>query len=102
VPRLRIWKWPMCGAASRSSGTAAAISRSRSRAAWRVIAPATSWPFSRRLPVSSATPLTSMRCAGRASRSASMGTRLCPPARTLASSPYSARAETASAAVRGA
>src|SRR5438876_199117 len=46
--------------------------------------------------------LRSTRCAGRASRKLSSGTRLWPPASTLASSPSSASSESASSRVVGA
>ena len=91
------------GVARPRSGTAAATSASRSIARWRVIAPMVSVPFGRAsTPVSSATRLRSTRCAKRVRRSASIGTRLWPPASGLASSACSARSPTASATVSGA
>ena len=55
-----------------------------------------------RSPTSPATRLMSTTCVGRARRMASSGTRLCPPARTLASSPCSARRLNTSSTVSGA
>ena len=61
-----------------------------------VIAPTTMPSPSSRIPFSSAIPPRSTSNDGAASRSRSTGSRLCPPAMILASSPPSANAETAS------
>jgi hypothetical protein len=66
--------------------------------AWRVSAPIRSPPsVVRAIPASSRTPLTSTSTAGRTSRMLSIGTRLCPPARTLVSPGAAARSGIASA-----
>ena len=85
VPRLRIWKCPICGAALASNGTDSAIRGSCIKLTCLVVAPTTRVPLSRRTSLSSGTRLMSTSCSGRDRRSASMGTRLCPPASTLAS-----------------
>ena len=102
VPRLRIWKCPMSGVARASNGAAAATVGSCSMTRCRVPARTTSVPFSRVTPVSASTRFTSTRCSKRVNRSASIGTRLCPPASTLASSPCSASSPHTSSIVSGA
>ena len=59
---------------------------SRSACAWRVVAPTITAPFSSRIPASSGKRRMSTSFAGRASRIASIGTSVCPPAITRASS----------------
>ena len=59
---------------------------SRSACAWRVVAPTITAPFSSRIPASSGKRRMSISFAGRASRIASIGTSVCPPAITRASS----------------
>ncbi len=92
----------MSGMASASSGTAAPAAVSCSSADWRVIDFTVSVPFARSTPWSSSTRLRSMMCSNRVRRSASMGTRLWPPANTLASSPCSARSDVTSPSDSGA
>ena len=102
VPRLRIASCPISGNAAASSGTASATVSDSSATYSRVIAPTVTRPSVTDTPDSSPRPLMSMSTAGRASRSAISGIRLCPPARTLASSWCSASRPTASARVAGA
>ncbi len=92
----------MNGTAAASNGTSDAIAGSRSTARWRVMAPTRKEPSSRRIPKSSGTRLRSIRCSKRVRRKASMGTRLCPPASGLHSSPCSPSSATVSATVSGA
>ncbi len=101
VPRLRIWRWPISGVARASSGAAAATSASVSTAASVVPAPTHSPPSRRSMPVSSSSRPMSIRCSKTASRSASIGTRLWPPASTLAPSPSSASRSVASRTLCG-
>ena len=96
VPRVRIWKWPMCGVAIVSSGTESATSSSIPTSAWEVVAPTRTAPSSRSMPHSSSTREMSMRLSKCVNRIASIGTRLWPPANTLASSPNSASMSAAS------
>ena len=102
VPRLRIWKWPMYGVTAASRGTSAATVGSNSTTASRVPALTTSDPLSRSMPRSSATRPMSTKCPKRAKRKLSIGTRLCPPARILASSPSSASVASTSSRSSGA
>src|SRR5262245_27779561 len=92
----------MNGVDRASSGTASAASALRSTAASVVAAPTHSWPSRRSMPCRPAMRPTSTRWSNTARRRASRGTRLWPPARTLASSPSSASAAAASSAVPGA
>src|SRR5689334_2028650 len=92
----------MNGVTRVSSGTDRASSSSRSTVACVVIALTITVPFARSTPRSSATRLRSTRCSKRVRRSASIGTRLCPPASGLASSPCSASSATTSATLSGA
>ena len=68
VPRLRIWKWPMSGIASASSGTASPAAVSCSTVLWRVIDFTVSVPLVRSTPRSSSTRLRSMMWSKRVSR----------------------------------
>ena len=86
VPRLRVGGCPTHGSARASIGTDARITGSRSACAWRVVAPTTTAPFSSRIPASSGNRKMSISFAGRASRIASIGTSVCPPAMSRASS----------------
>src|SRR5580693_9278514 len=92
----------MNGKAAASNGTESATTSDSSAMYSRVIAPILTQPSAADTPDSSSIPLMSMSTAGRASRSASSGIRLWPPASTLASSTYSASKSTASAVVVGA
>ena len=89
------------GPRSRAGARADAISADRSTARWRVIAPIVVLPLTS-IDDSSVTRLRSMSAVGRARRNESRGMRLCPPARTFASSPCSASAATASSSDSGA
>ena len=80
----------------------AAPASSCSTALWRVIDLTVSVPFVRSTPRRSSTRLRSTMCSKRVSRSASIGTRLWPPASTLASSPCSASNAVTSASDSGA
>ena len=90
VPRVRIWKCPMCGVDSVSSGTDSATSSSMPDERVRG-GRADAGPRRRRgrCSCSSSTREMSTRFSKWVSRMASIGTRLCPPARIFASSPYS-------------
>ncbi len=101
VPRLRVAGWPTCCSASASSGARSATSDERRASAWRVVAPSRSAPLAE-IPESEATRPTSTSADGRARRRLSIGTRLCPPASTLASPPHSASIATASSTVSAA
>src|SRR3954471_16521985 len=92
----------MTGVPSASNGTSDATSALVSIAVCVVAAPIHSASPRRSMPRNSAMRPTSTRCANTARRNASIGTRLCPPASTLASSPCSASSRTASTAVVGA
>src|ERR1700722_1336835 len=92
----------MKGSAAASSGTAPATVSDSSAMYSRVTAPIATDPFAAEIPDSSSMPLMSMSTAGRASRSASSGIRLWPPASTLASSSCSPSRSIASATVVGA
>jgi hypothetical protein len=89
----------MYGVALASSGTELATVASCSIITSGVAAPTVSVPLCRRMPRSSSIDQTSIRWGNEASRNAIIGTRLWPPAMTLASSPCSASRATASAAV---
>src|SRR5579862_6902922 len=95
VPRLRMALWPIRPRARTRSGLADATCSERSATRWRTRLP-TARPSPLASDVRASTPLMSTRWAGRARRRASSGTRLCPPARTLASSPCSPSRATAS------
>src|SRR5262249_9558056 len=75
---------------------------SRSSACWRTSAPRRRPPASARVASSAATRLRSTTTAGRTRRMFIIGTRLWPPARSLASSPCRARRSSASSMLRGA
>src|SRR6266545_284667 len=85
VPRFLIGACATQRSASAKSGEWVAAHFSRAR--WRTSAPTVSVPPDSASPSRSLQPLMSTSADGRASRSASMGMRLWPPARTLASSP---------------
>ena len=98
VPRLRT-----CGSAI----VLAALARmprpsSRATAAWRVIAPIRQPSPSRLMPARPGTFLRSTSSDGAAKRSFISGSSECPPASSLASSPPSRRAESASSSEAGA
>src|SRR5262245_4703581 len=93
---------PIKGSAAASNGRVSATVPDSSATYSRVTAPIATWPSALDTPDSSSMPLMSMSTAGRASRSASSGIKLWPPASTLASSWYSASRSTASATVVGA
>jgi len=76
VPRLRIWKCPISGVATASSGTADATSALASTVACAVQAPIHSAPPRRSMPESSGIRPMSTRCSNTARRSASSGIRL--------------------------
>ena len=82
VPRLRVGGCPTHGSTRASIGTEARMTGSRSACAWRVVAPTTTAPLSSRIPASSGNRKMSISFAGRASRIASIGTSVCPPAIT--------------------
>ena len=84
------------------SGTAAATTGRAPSPVAAFAARTTSVPFSRSTPARSPTRLTSTRCSKCVRRNASIGTRLCPPASTLASSPCSASNAHTSSTVSGA
>ena len=86
VPRLRVGVCPTKGSAFLMRGRLPRASSLRSTSTWRVTAPMTRAPSSERMPPSSfsRTMLTSF--VGRASRIASMGIRVWPPAMIRASS----------------
>src|SRR6202035_5561105 len=90
------------GSAAASNGTASATVSDSSATYSRVMAPIATQPSAAETPDSSSMPLMSMSTAGRASRSASSGIKLWPPASTLASSRCSASKSIASATVVGA
>ena len=92
----------MYGVAMANSGTCSATVGSSAIAACRVMAPSRIEPLADRIESSSATRFRSTRCSNRAKRIASMGTRLCPPARSLASLPYAAKSSMTSAVESGA
>ena len=102
VPRLRIWKWPMRGVAAARSGAAAAMSSRSSTSHCRTMAPSVSAVADASTMRSDATRPTSTSASKRARRRLSIGTRLCPPARTLASSPSSLSSAVTSSTVVGA
>ncbi len=102
VPRARVCRWPMTGAASARSGAAAAMRASRSSACWRTSAPRRRADPSRCTAASPETRFRSTTTAGRTRRMFIIGTRLCPPARSLASPPWRARRSSASSSRRGA
>ena len=82
VPRPRVGAWPTQGSARASSGTLRCTMASRSATACRVVAPMTTPSPSSRMPASSAMRAMSISRVGRASRMASMGISVCPPAMT--------------------
>ncbi|CFN99097.1 Uncharacterised protein [Bordetella pertussis] len=84
VPRLRVWRWPTCSAASRHSGKCCATSGENSISRWRVIAPMQTAPCSWRMYASSGTRLMSIRQSGNANRMFSIATSDWPPASTRA------------------
>ena len=103
VPRLRIETWPMKGSASASTGVRSATSGDRSASRSRVSrADGDAASVDRRCPASDGDLVHVDELRRRASRIASIGTRLCPPARTLASSPCSASRPRTSSIVSGA
>ncbi len=102
VPRTRMAACPMKGSASASRGTRARTTASRSAARSRTVAPRTIASVRSSIVARPATPLMSTNCSGRAMRIANSGTRLCPPASTLASSPCSESSASTSSRVPGA
>ena len=84
VPRERVPGWPTWRTAWASRGQWRATIRERSSAAWRVVAPMCSTPCERRMIPSPGMRLMSTSRAGRSSRRFISGTRLCPPASTVA------------------
>ena len=87
VPRLRIWKWPMCGATRVSRGTARATSASLPTTEWVVAALTQTVSPRTSMPLSSSIWEMSMRFSKWVNRRANSAVRLCPPARILPSSP---------------
>ncbi|TDD07866.1 hypothetical protein E1181_08705 [Saccharopolyspora terrae] len=86
VPRVRIWWWPTWRSASTSSGQVRATRGEVSTARWRVAGPITSSSPSRCRSAMPGRRVMSTSALGRASRKFIIGSRLCPPARSLASS----------------
>jgi len=85
VPRLRIWGCATKGSASVMSGALRAMASLRSAARWRVIAPMRSEPPRSCTYASPGMRLRSTSTAGCESRKFIAGTRLWPPASSLAS-----------------
>src|SRR5690606_34609537 len=90
------------GAVDAISGLASLISWLATTSACRTSAPISMWPLTCSMRSRPGMRLMSTRCAGVASRIFIIGRRLCPPARTLPSSPSSARSAVASSSVVGA
>src|SRR5713101_5406141 len=97
VPRFLVCTCPTQASACARSGTRAARASSRSTVHWRVHAPMRAASFSIFTNFSSAISLMSTSHAGRTRRIAIIGTRLCPPARSFAPSPWRASSSQASA-----
>ena len=100
VPRLRIARWATCFIASCRTGNRCLTAAEVSSAKCRTSAPTRSPPSA----VSSirprpSIPLISTNTGASTTRKFSIGTRLCPPASSLASPPAAARAATASSTV---
>ena len=101
VPLARMGGWAIHGRAAASSGQRAPTAGDRSARDWRTMAPITRPAgVSSRLPSAASRPM-SITCPGRASRKFSSGTRLCPPASTLASSVWLASSVSAASTVAG-
>ena len=95
VPRFRVTKWPTYGSAL---GHERDLRRAESR--WRTVAPTRHGRCRASTSPSDAVDVDEHATAA-ASRKLSIGTRLCPPASTFASSPCSASSATASSSVSG-